>query len=204
MKEKTIVHLVRHGEVFNPERVLYGRLPGYRLSDRGRAQAAATAASFSGHDVRYLVASPLTRAQETAQPFSEVLNLSIDTDPELIESGNTFEGLRIKGVRSQLWNPKWWPYMKNPLLPSWGEPYADIAHRMMGAVERARDKARGYEAICVSHQLPIVCVQRHVQDKPYPHNPALRNCNLASVTSLIYQGDTLVDMVYSEPAARIK
>ncbi|MDO4909898.1 MAG: histidine phosphatase family protein [Corynebacterium sp.] len=205
MSEKTIVHLVRHGEVFNPERILYGRRPGYRLSARGQKQAATTAAAFAqGHDVRYLVASPLQRAQETARPFSEVLGLSIHTDENLLEAGNQFEGLHVKGVRSQLWNPKRWPLMSDPRIPSWGEPYAEIAERMMVAVEAARDAARGHEAICVSHQLPIVCVQRFVAGKPFFHNPAVRQCNLASVTSLIYSGNDLVGMEYSEPARGIK
>lgn len=59
----TIVHLVRHGEVFNPGKILYGRIPGYHLSSRGHSMAARTAKSFAGHDVAYLAASPLLRAQ---------------------------------------------------------------------------------------------------------------------------------------------
>ena len=55
----TIVHLVRHGEVFNPGKILYGRIPGYHLSSRGHSMAARTAKSFEGHDVAYLAASPL-------------------------------------------------------------------------------------------------------------------------------------------------
>ena len=43
MTEKTIVHVMRHGEVHNPEKILYGRLPDYHLSERGRAQAQAVA-----------------------------------------------------------------------------------------------------------------------------------------------------------------
>lgn len=199
----TIVHLVRHGEVFNPARVLYGRLPGYHLSSRGRSQAARTAESFAGHDVTYLVASPLERAQETARPFAQVTGLDIHTDPELIESGNRFEGLRVKGVRSQLWNPVRWPLMLNPLTPSWGESYQSQADRMMAAVERARRQAEGHEAVVVSHQLPIVCVQRTVRGQALAHNPARRQCSLASVTSLVFQGDRIVDLIYTEPAWEI-
>ncbi|MDO4911398.1 MAG: histidine phosphatase family protein [Corynebacterium sp.] len=202
--ERTVVHLVRHGEVFNPERILYGRRPGYRLSKRGQKQAAATAASLASHDVTYLVASPLQRAQETARPFAAELGLEINTDERLLEAGNQFEGLHIKGVRSQLWNPKRWPLLKDPRIPSWGEPYEEIAERMMQAVEAARDAARGHEAVCVSHQLPIVCVQRLVAGKPFFHNPAVRKCNLASVTSLIYSGNDLIGWEYSEPASGIK
>ncbi|MCK2199802.1 histidine phosphatase family protein [Corynebacterium callunae] len=199
----TIVHLVRHGEVHNPEKILYGRMPGYRLSARGRSQAAATAASFKGHDVTYLAASPLQRVQETSQPFAAITGVDVITDDDLLEAGNRFEGLRTKGLRSQLWNPVRWPLMRNPSLPSWGEHYEDILERMMAAVERARVAAEGHEAILVSHQLPIVCVQRYARGKQLWHNPAARQCDLASVTSLVFQNDQIVDVHYNEPAQEI-
>ncbi|AFH51204.1 Phosphoglycerate mutase [Corynebacterium pseudotuberculosis 267] len=199
----TIVHLIRHGEVFNPERILYGRIPDYHLSSRGHSMAARTASSFAGHDVSVLMSSPLERAQETAAPFAEKLGLEVRLDDRLLESGNRFEGLRVKGLRSQLWNPVRWPLMANPLLPSWGEHYVDQRDRMMAVVEDARRAREGHEAILVSHQLPIVCVQRHVQGKPLAHNPAARQCNLASVSSLVFEGDQLVDYIYTEPAQEI-
>ncbi|CAB0846816.1 hypothetical protein BVL40_02600 [Corynebacterium diphtheriae] len=199
----TIVHLVRHGEVNNPERILYGRIPDYHLSSRGRSMAARTAASFAGHDVVALYSSPLERAQETAQPFAETLGLDVRIDDRLLEAGNQFEGLRVKGFRSQLWNPVRWPLMVNPLLPSWGEHYEDIAERMMDAIWDIREEAEGHEAIIVSHQLPIVCVQRHVQGKFLAHNPAARQCDLASVSSLVFRGRDVVDYIYTEPAQEI-
>lgn len=196
----TIVHLVRHGEVHNPEQVLYGRIPDYHLSQLGRRQAAATAQSFTGHDVRALYASPLERAQETARPFAKLLDLEVRADEDLIEAGNQFEGLRVKGWNSELWNPKYWPLMINPTEPSWGEPYDDIAERMMAAVHRARREVEGGEAILVSHQLPIVCVQRLVNNKPLYHNPGSRQCNLASVSSLVFDDDQIIEYRYSEPS----
>jgi broad specificity phosphatase PhoE len=199
----TIVHLVRHGEVHNPTQVLYGRLPSFHLSSRGASQAAATAASFTGHDVAYLAASPLTRAQETSRPFADVTGLQVETDEDLIESWNDYEGLRTKGWRSQLLNPKHWPRMTRPSEPSWGEPYGEILARMMDAVERARLAAEGHEAILVSHQLPIVTVQRSVRGLPLPHSPWRRECDLASVSSLIFQGEEIADIYYSTPAREI-
>ena len=70
MTEKTIVHVMRHGEVHNPEKILYGRLPDYHLSERGRAQAQAVADWLADRDIVYVVASPLERAQETAAPIA--------------------------------------------------------------------------------------------------------------------------------------
>lgn len=197
----TIVHLVRHGEVHNPTKILYGTLPGYHLSSRGRSQAARTARSFEGHDVTYLAASPLQRAQETAEVIAEITGLEVDTVDEIVEAGNRFEGLRTKGWRSQLWNPVRWPLMLNPFEPSWGEAYVDIAERMMGAVEKVRRRAEGHEAILVSHQLPIVMVQRAVRGLPLAH--AGRECDLASVTSLVFQDDQITDIFYSTPAKDI-
>ncbi|WP_420099318.1 histidine phosphatase family protein [Corynebacterium sp.] len=205
----TIVHLVRHGEVHNPDRILYGRLPDWHLSVRGRQMAAAVAADLSDHDIRYVASSPLERARETVAPLADALGVTPGVDDDLLEAGNDLQGLHIKGVRSALWNPKRWPMMKNPTVPSWGEPYSEILDRMWRAVDRARRAAEGGEAVCVTHQLPVVCVQRDVQGLPLSHNPAARRCELASVTSLVFEGTgpdgaaDLVDMVYAEPAQEI-
>lgn len=198
---RTTVHLVRHGEVYNPKKILYGRMPGYHLSSRGNSMAVATSKFFRGRDVTYLAASPLERAQETARPIAEVTGCEVQTREDILEAGNTFEGLRTKGWRSQLLNPVRWRHMTNPLEPSWGEPYQEIFQRMWGAVEDARDTAEGHEAVLVSHQLPIVMVQRHVQGKPLAH--ASRNCDLASVTSLVFDGGDVVDWAYTTPAQHI-
>lgn len=199
----TIVHLLRHGEVYNPDKILYGRLPGYHLSNRGHAMADKVAEVLKDHDITYMAASPLQRAQETALPLARELGLDVDIDQGLLEAGNRFEGLRVKSWKSQLWNPVRWPLMKNPSQPSWGEHYDVIAARMMDAVERGRVAAEGHEAVLVTHQLPIVMVQRAVQGKPLAHNPATRKCELASLTSLVFQDDQITDMYYTEPAQGI-
>jgi broad specificity phosphatase PhoE len=174
MSDVTVVHLLRHGEVHNPAGVLYGRLPGYRLSTDGEAMARKAADWFAGGDVRYLVASPLERAQQTAAPF----------------------GVGDGALR----RPANWWRLRNPWLPSWGEPYREIAARMLGAVATARDAARGSAAVCVSHQLPIWTLRLHLEGRSYLHDPRRRQCGLASVTSLTYDGDRLVRLDYAEPA----
>ena len=200
---RAVVHLVRHGEVHNPDKVLYGRLPGYRLSDRGEAQAVLAAEYLAGRDVGYLVSSPLERARQTAEPIGAVLGLTPDVDAGLIEAANSFEGRRIaggNGLAELVGNPRNWPYFRNPLRPSWGEPYEEIAARVLAAVLRARDRAEGREAVCVSHQLPIVAVRRHVEGLRLAHDPRKRECALASVTSLHFVGDVVVRVDYAEPA----
>ncbi|WAL65243.1 histidine phosphatase family protein [Amycolatopsis cynarae] len=196
----TIVHLLRHGEVHNPDGILYGRLPGFRLSERGRRQALTVAEAVAGHDITHVVASPLERAQETAAPIAAAHRLDVHTDPRLIEAANDFEGQRVSVGDGALRQPRHWPKLRNPFVPSWGEPYLEIAHRMLGAVHRARAAAEGHEALCVSHQLPIWTLRRFLEAKPLWHDPRHRQCSLASLTSLVFNGEELVDIVYSEPA----
>jgi broad specificity phosphatase PhoE len=200
VSEQTVVHLLRHGEVFNPDKILYGRLPGFRLSDAGEGMAVTAAKWFVGRDVTHLVSSPLERAQQTAAPIAEVLSLPVAIDERLIEAGNVFEGLRVGVGDGALREPKHWWKLRNPFRPSWGEPYVEIAARMLRAVEVARDAARGHEAVLVSHQLPIWTVRLHVEGRRYAHDPRKRQCGLASVTSLTYDGDTISGVAYAEPA----
>ncbi|WP_073391922.1 histidine phosphatase family protein [Jatrophihabitans endophyticus] len=198
------VHLLRHGEVHNPAGVLYGRLPGFGLSELGERQARAAADWLAGRDLAHLVASPLQRAQQTAAPLAEATGLDIATDERLIEAANVFEGRPVAGGSGLLRDPRMFRYFLNPLRPSWGEPYAEIAARVLAAAGAARDAARaagGYEAACVSHQLPIVCAARRATGQRLAHDPRKRRCSLASVTSLVYDGDVVVGVDYHEPAA---
>jgi len=199
---ETIVHVLRHGEVHNPKGILYGRLPGFSLSVAGRAQAAAVARTLADHDIAAVIASPLQRAQETAAPIAEQHGLTVRTDENLIEAGNTFEGLRVSVGDGALRKPRHWWKLRDPFTPSWGEPYLQIAHRMLAAVNKARVEAAGHEAVLVSHQLPVWTLRRFLQGQRLWHDPRSRQCSLASLTSLVYRGDTLVDIVYSEPAGQ--
>jgi broad specificity phosphatase PhoE len=200
VSEQTVVHLLRHGEVHNPTKVLYGRLPGFRLSDAGAEMAVVAAKWFAGRDVTHLVSSPLERAQQTTAPLAETLGLAVTIDDRLIEAGNAFEGLRVGVGDGALRAPRHWWKLRNPFRPSWGEPYVEIAARMLAAVEAARDAARGHEAVLVSHQLPIWTLRQHVEGRRYAHDPRRRQCGLASVTSLTYDGDRIGGVAYAEPA----
>ncbi|WP_132992243.1 histidine phosphatase family protein [Gordonia zhaorongruii] len=197
---KTIVHMMRHGEVHNPDGILYGRLPGFHLSDTGRGQAERVADTLADHDISHVFASPLQRAQETATPIAAAHDLPITTCDDLIEADNQFEGLRVAVGDGALRKPRHWVKLRDPFTPSWGEPYIQIAHRMLSAANQARDAARGHEVICVSHQLPVYTLRRFLEGQRLWHDPRVRQCSLASLTSLIYDGDALVDIVYSEPA----
>ena len=206
------VHLLRHGEVHNPDGVLYGRLPEFHLSELGREMARTLAGHFSeraaqGAKIVHLAASPLTRAQETARPISEALNLDIVTEDRIIEAANYFQGIRVS--KAEILRPKHWPMLRNPLRPSWGEPYKEQAARVTAAVQDARLRAielggDGAEAILVSHQLPIWATRLSAEGKPLWHDPRKRECTLTSVTSLVFDDAGKLQRVdYSEPAAAL-
>lgn len=197
---RTVVHVLRHGEVHNPGKILYGRLPGFRLSDTGRHQAEIVAKAMADADLVAVVASPLQRAQETAAPIAAAHGLPIGTDEELIEAGNEFEGKRVSVGDGALRSPRNWPLLRDPFTPSWGEPYLQIAHRMLGAVHRARELGAGHEVLCVSHQLPIWTLRRFVTGQRLWHDPRRRQCALASLTSFVFDDARLVQLRYSEPA----
>ena len=197
----TVVHLMRHGEVENPLGILYGRLPGYHLSPLGHAMAERVAKTLVSRDIVYVVASPLERAQETAAPVAAAFGLDIATDERLIEAENVFEGKTFGFGDGSLRRPEYWKYLRNPLIPSWGEPYRRQVVRMTAALEALRDRVRGHEAVAVSHQLPVWIVRSAVEGRRLPHDPRRRQCTLASLTSFTWVGDTIVKVAYSEPAA---
>ncbi|ADH92039.1 histidine phosphatase family protein [Arcanobacterium haemolyticum] len=199
----TTIHLVRHGEVDNPEGVLYGRRPGYHLTPLGHSMAEKLGEAFAEHDVRLVVTSPLERAIETGTPTARAFGLDIVTDERVIEADNKFEGLDVNSDRWQLARPKYWPWYINPLEPSWGEPYTDIVARMSAAISDALTKAEGGEAVIVSHQLPIWTMRRFIERLPLAHDPRKRECSLASVTSLTFVGRQLISLDYWEPVADI-
>ena len=199
---ETTVHLLRHGEVHNPDGVLYGRRDGFHLSELGRRMAQRVADTIGERDIVHLVASPLERAQETAAPLAAARGLEIHTDERLIESSNVFEGVSFgPQVATQLFRtPATWRHLWNPFRPSWGEPYTEVAARMRAAVLDARAAAAGHEAVLVSHQLPIWSARLSAEGRPFLHDPRRRQCTLCSLTSFHFIGGRLDRVSYSEPA----
>lgn len=206
-----IVHLLRHGEVYNPTGLLYGREPGFYLSALGEAQAKAVADSFAHRDITHIVTSPLERARQTAlpliaypYPFNAVVPPSVEIDERVIETGNLFSGMRLSANSTGLVKrPSLWRRLYNPFNPSWGENYTDMAARVLSAVQDARKAAGSGEAIVVSHQLPIWATRLFLEGRPGFHDPSSRQCSLCSVTTLRFDGDDVVRIEYAEPAAAV-
>ena len=192
---------MRHGEVFNPEKVLYGRLPGYKLSELGLIMADRAAEHFKNSNLSLIVSSPLERAQQTAAPTASVHNLKPEINSLIIEAENVFEGKRVSVGDGALNDPRNWWHLRNPFRPSWGEPYKQVADRMRTAIFSARDAAKGKEALLVSHQLPIWVARLAAEGKSFVHDPRKRQCSLASVTTFVFDDDKLVEVKYEEPSA---
>lgn len=196
---RTTVTMVRHGEVHNPEKVLYGRLPAFQLSERGRRQAEVTAKFLQGRDVAAIISSPLERAVQTANPIAEWYGLPVETDHRLIESSSVFQGRRVGQGPEILKHPYIWKHIANPFRPSWGEAYVTVAARAVAAVQDARDAYPGREVVLVTHQLPVWMARRALEGRRLWHRPDRRQCALASVTSMIYEGAELGWIEYVEP-----
>lgn len=209
------VHLMRHGEVHNPDRIVYGRLPNYHLSETGQKMVRLSAEEFkrradAGANIVHLVCSPLTRTRESAAPIEELLGLRAQPDERVIEADNYFEGLHVN-KDELLKNPRHWKHLLNPLRPSWGEPYRDQVARMAEAIKDAARTAYekggdGAEAIIVSHQLPIWMARTSVEGGVLPHDPRSRQCNLASITSFTFPNvfaPGKPKLSYVEPAAEL-
>jgi broad specificity phosphatase PhoE len=204
------IHLVRHGEVFNPDRVLYGRLENFGLSERGAlmAQAAADDLVARGRPIASLVSSPLQRTQESAAPVAKALGLVPVLDERIIEPTNVFEGKRMRGPDSALKDVSNWKYLRNPWRPSWGEPYRSIVTRMLDAMTEAIATNEAGDVVMVSHQLPIMTVHRGLANKSFFHDPRLRRCALSSITSFEWRDENFaergfVEVGYVDPAAHL-
>jgi broad specificity phosphatase PhoE len=158
------------------------------------------AEALRGRDVTVVRSSPLERAVQTAAPIAAEFGVEPTTDERLLESENIFEGKTFGVGDGSLKNPAVWRYLWNPFRPSWGEPYTEVADRVLGAIADARTSAAGHEAVLVSHQLPIEVTRRKVEGAHLWHRPDRRNCALASITSLVYDGERLLHVDYAEPA----
>jgi broad specificity phosphatase PhoE len=198
---ETVVHLVRHGQVENPRRVLYGRLPGYHLSPAGRAQADLLAGWFADTPLAAVLSSPLERAQQTAAPIAAAHGLEVRTDLRLIETSNLFEGVAGNVAWYILRHPGLWWKLRDLRTPSWGERNVDMVERVHAVVDAVREEFAGRQVVLVSHQAPIWVARLAFERRRLAHWPGWRRCALASVTSLTFDGDRLGGVSYAEPAA---
>ena len=198
------IHLVRHGEVYNPGGVLYGRLPNFHLSDTGKlmAQAAADRLKALNTPVRAIYSSPLVRTQESAKPIEKAFNLDAKLDEDLIEPYNVFEGRKLS-VKNVALRPHWWWHFRNPAKPAWGESFKEIIARMHSAIIQASESVLDGDVVLVTHQLPIWVMHLSSNGKKLMHDPRKRRCALSSITTFEIQDGKLVEVGYLDPASNL-
>ena len=201
----TRIHLVRHGEVKNPDGVLYGRLPHFALTPAGHQMALAAAAELkkSGTKLAALFTSPLLRTRESAEPIKDLFALEPIADDRLIEPTNVFEGKRLN-LATFLTKPNLLVHLRNPSEPSWGEPYVQIRDRMFAALDDYAKRFAGQEVAVVTHQLPIWVAHLALAGEKFAHNPAKRRCALSSITTLeLDKKGRWTEVDYRTPAAEL-
>ena len=198
------IHLVRHGEVYNPGGVLYGRLPNFHLSDTGKlmAQAAADRLKALNTPVKAIYSSPLVRTQESAKPIEKAFNLDAKLDEDLIEPYNVFEGRKLS-VKAIATKPQWWWHFRNPAKPAWGESFKEIIARMHSAIIQASESVLDGDVVLVTHQLPIWVMHLSSNGKKLMHDPRKRRCALSSITTFEIQDGKLVEVGYLDPASNL-
>jgi broad specificity phosphatase PhoE len=190
---KTVVHLLRHGEVFNTQKVIYERLPNFHLSDTGYKMAEEVS-EFLQNSIKInpdiIYSSPMLRTIETVTPFANAVNMEIIEDDRLLESTSKFAGQRIGHGDASLLHISTYQKLYNPFAPSWGESYVNIATRMRDIIKEKINEHPDQEILMVSHQTPICITRRNFEGKSLAHNPGRRICGLASLTSLVFDTDT--------------
>lgn len=227
----TTIHFVRHGEVDNPNHVLYERLSGFHLSARGGRMAQATAKYIATvpqmRGITAIYSSPLERTRETAREIENALRNIADSayvkahcdedsaqsqesdiilDKRLIEAGNNFRGKRIGYGEGALWKNNNWKLVANLWKPSWGESYRSIATRVGDFVREQVRKHPGEQIVAVTHESPIWSYRHLLETGHAEHNMLLRHTALASITSITYDCETLrvLSITYVDPAGRVK
>ena len=198
-----LVHVCRHGLVHNPSKVLYSRLPGFHLSDEGRAMASRLGDHFADVPVAHLRVSPLERARETMAPIARRHpDVSVVIDWRLIEADSRMQG-QAKGPASLgLVRPANWRYFLQP--DGWGEGFQPMAARVLSAIaDAAVLVGPGGQAVLVSHQAPIWAARRFAEHKSLLNIPATRQCALASVTTFAVTPDATISFHSYEDVARL-
>lgn len=195
-----LLHFVRHGEVHNPDKILYGRLEGFGLTERGLQMSTRSAGALATRPISRILSSPLQRALESAQPLADKTGVAIEVDERLNEGRNAFEGTRLTLGRI-LTEPRTWGLLRNPWRPSWGESYREISDRMVSVAEEAWESVDEGEVVLVSHQVAIWIFHRTAAGIPLPHLPNQRRCSLSSITSFRKVGTRWKEESYREPAA---
>ena len=194
----TTIHFVRHGEVENPERIAYGRMPGFHLSNNGKKKAKKVGEFFSSKKIPIIYTSPLERTFQTANITSD----SFSSPPKVVHKYELIE-FDAKKWQSlpldELYQNKYFESFSNDvdskIVP---ENLNALARRMENFTLDICAKHKGEEVICVSHEYPIIVLKLKLEKKPLTDSKNLL-ISTGSINSLIFDDNCdLVETSYTE------
>jgi len=161
--ENTRIIFIRHGQVHNPSRILYARLPRFRISGNGIREVRETALQLAKFPVTAIYSSPLLRTRQSAKLIAEKLNLQMRISPLLTEVGSIFQGMPLDRYKSEI-QPKQY---HNRYVKKGHESIADIGKRMLKFVNLVIKKHPGKTVVAVSHGDPIVILKAISEKKHF-------------------------------------
>jgi len=153
----SVLHLVRHGQVENPQKIVYGRQRGWRLSDRGRAEAEAVARHLGGRPIARVYTSPLERAMQTATVIAGTCGGEVEPRDDLLEAllCAPWEGRPWREVKRER-SGEWARYLFRPLeVGGVAEDLRALATRMESALRAIAAAHPDQQVVAVSHGDPL-------------------------------------------------
>jgi len=153
----SVLHLIRHGQVENPQKIVYGRQRGWRLSDRGRAEAEAVARHLGGRPIARVYTSPLERAMQTATVIAGTCGGEVEPRDDLLEAllCAPWEGRPWREVKRER-SGEWARYLFRPLeVGGVAEDLRALATRMESALRAIAAAHPDQQVVAVSHGDPL-------------------------------------------------
>ena len=199
---RTRIHVIRHADVENPHRLLYGHLPGFQLSALGRAQAAAVGEKLGGEDIRRIVHSPLARAVETARIINENLKepAELEPDPALREAefSRYLQGLPYWQI--PLRRPLWFVHKARRGIVPGDESIEDLGRRVLEVARRMAREHPGETTALVSHADPIQAAWILLDGRAHSEREMYRKAvDKAGMLTVELDGDNPVSWEYTPP-----
>ena len=199
---RTRIRLIRHADVENPHRVLYGHLPGFQLSALGRAQAAAVGERLSGDGIRRIVHSPLARAVETAEIINAHLQppAVLEADPELREAEFSRYLQGVPYWQVPLRRPLWFVHKARRGIVPGDESIDLLGGRVLEVVRRIARERPGEPAAVVSHADPIQAAWILLDGRAHNEREMYRKAvDKSGILTIELDGDTPVSWEYTPP-----
>jgi broad specificity phosphatase PhoE len=196
------LYLIRHADVENPNKVLYGHLDGFQLSALGRAQAAALGDRLRSDELSRIVSSPLSRAVETARLINDRLARPavLDTDPELREAEFSRYLQGVPYWQVPLRRPLWFVHKARRGLVPGDESIDQLGGRVLSVVRRLAREHRGETIAVVSHADPLNAAWIVLDGRPHNEREMYRkSIDKAGMLRIEMDGETPVSWEYVPP-----